>query len=177
MRVDELMDLARRDATDPAALHREPVDLVGLVASVLDGYRVSNDRHIFVVDPGIDSLVGQWDRDRIERAVDNLVNNAIKFSPHGGRISASISEVRSAEKHEAVLTIADEGVGIPDDEHAAIFTRFRRGSNAANVPGSGVGLWSVRRIIEEHGGTLAVRSRVGEGSTFTICLPIAAPEH
>ena len=179
MRVDELMDLARHEATDPAALHREPVDLVGLVASVLDGYRVSNDRHSFVVDPGIDSLVGQWDRDRIERAVDNLVSNAVKFSPHGGRISASISDERSAEKHDAVLTITDEGVGIPDDEHAAIFTRFRRGSNAANVPGSGVGLWSVRRIIEEHGGTLAVMSRVGEGSTFTIRLPLlpVAPEH
>lgn len=177
MRVDELMDLARREATDPAALHRERVDLVGLVASVLDGYRVSNDRHVFVMDPQVDALVGQWERDRIERAVDNLVNNAIKFSPHGGHISASISELSSSEKHEAVLSIADEGLGIPADEHAAIFTRFRRGSNAANVPGSGVGLWSVRRIVEEHGGTLEVRSRLGEGSTFTICLPLVAPEH
>lgn len=176
LRVDELMDLARRDHADPTALHLEPVELVGLVSSVIDGYRVSNHRHEFTIEPGIDSLVGQWDRDRIERAVDNLVSNAVKFSPHGGRISVALSEERTVESRTAVVAITDQGLGIPEDEHAAIFTRFRRGSNAAGVSGSGVGLWSVRRIVEEHGGTLSVRSRPGEGSTFTIRLPIVAAQ-
>jgi len=98
----------------------------------------------------------------------------VKFSPHGGRISATISEERDGETRVAVLAISDQGLGIAEDERDAIFARFRRGSNAADVPGSGVGLWSVRGIVERHGGTLRVDSRLGEGSTFTIRLPIAA---
>lgn len=173
LRVDELMDLARRDAADVAALRLEPVDLVALVATVLDGYRVSNDRHQFVVDRGIASIVGEWDRDRLERSIDNLVSNAIKFSPHGGRISATISEQHDGHERHAVLAVSDQGLGIPSEELESIFSRFRRGSNVTELPGSGVGLWSVRRIIEQHGGTLAVTSGLAEGSTFTIRLPIS----
>lgn len=175
LRVDELMDLARRDAADPTTLHLEPVDLVGLVSSVLEGYRVSNDRHVFTLAGGIDSLVGQWDRDRIERAVDNLISNAVKFSPHGGSITADVVEERTPQTRHAVVTIADQGLGIAVEEHAMIFARFRRGSNSTDVAGSGVGLWSVRRIVEEHGGTITLESRVGEGTTFTIRLPMTAP--
>lgn len=174
LRVDELMDLAKREGSNASALHLEPVELVTLVQSVLDGYRVTNDRHEFVLEPSIDSLVGEWDRDRIERCVDNLVSNAVKFSPHGGRISATITEDRDGEARVAVLAISDQGIGIAESDRGIIFARFRRGSNAADVPGSGVGLWSVRGIVERHGGTLEVDSRLGEGSTFTIRLPIAA---
>lgn len=174
LRVDELMDLARRDGAEAATLHREPVDLVALVRAVLDGYRVTNDRHELVLGPGIDSLVGEWDRDRIERSVDNLISNAVKFSPHGGRIVATVTEDRSGERRDAVVTVTDQGLGIPPTDHDAIFARFRRGSNATDLPGSGVGLWSVRRIVEQHGGTLTVDSRLGAGSTFTLRLPIAA---
>lgn len=174
LRVDELMDLARRDGSDASALHLEPVEIVALVKNVLDGYRVTNDRHEFAFEPGIDSLVGEWDRDRIERSVDNLVSNAVKFSPHGGRIAATVSEERSGDARTAVVAITDQGLGIADDERDAIFARFTRGSNATDVPGSGVGLWSVRGIVERHRGSLEVESRVGEGSTFTMRLPIVA---
>ena len=175
LRVDELMDLAKRDGSDASPLHVEPVELVALVTSVIDGYRVTNDRHEFVLDPGIDSLVGEWDRDRIERSVDNLVSNAVKFSPRGGRISVTVSEERDRDTRTAVVTITDQGLGIPEDERDTIFARFRRGSNVSDVPGSGVGLWSVRGIVERHGGKLEVASQVGEGSTFTMRLPIVTP--
>ena len=174
LRVDELMDLSRRDGPEVSALHREPVDLVALVRAVLDGYRVTNDRHELVLGPGIDSLVGEWDRDRIERSVDNLISNAVKFSPHGGRIEATVTEDRSGERRDAVVTVTDQGLGIPPADHDAIFARFRRGSNATDLPGSGVGLWSVRRIVQQHGGTLTVDSRLGAGSTFTLRIPITA---
>ncbi|HEV2250029.1 MAG TPA: HAMP domain-containing sensor histidine kinase [Candidatus Limnocylindria bacterium] len=174
LRVDELMDLARREGSDGSPLHREPVELVALVRSVLDGYRVTDNGHEFVLDRGIDSLVGALDRDQIERSVDNLVSNAVKFSPQGGRISAAVSEERAGEVRLAAIAISDQGLGIPDDERELVFGRFYRGSNASAVPGSGVGLWSVRGIVERHGGTLEVTSRLGEGSTFTLRLPIAA---
>src|SRR4029079_14041690 len=117
LRVDELMDLARRDGPEAATLHREPIDLVALVRAVLDGYRVTNDRHEIVLGPGIDSLVGEWDRHRVERSVDNLVSNAVKFSPHGGRIEATVTEDRSGERRDAVVTITDQGLGIPPADH------------------------------------------------------------
>jgi signal transduction histidine kinase len=171
LRVDELMDLARREGADPQALHLEAVDLVALVAGVLDGYRLTNDRHTFVLS-GSAALVTACDRDRIERSVDNLVSNAVKFSPHGGTIAVHIAAERRDGVEEAVVTVRDEGLGIPEGERDAIFARFQRGSNVADVPGSGVGLWSVRRIVTEHGGSLEVESRIGVGSTFTIRLPI-----
>jgi len=174
LRVDELMDLARRDDTDVTALHLGSVELVSLVKDVLEGYRVTNTRHEFVLEPGIDSVVGNWDRDRIERSIDNLVSNAVKFSPRGGRIGVTVREERSADLREAVVEVSDEGLGIPEDERETIFDRFRRGSNVTDVPGSGVGLWSVRRIVDQHGGSLAVESHIGTGSTFTLRLPIAA---
>ncbi len=174
LRVDELMDLARRDDTDVTALHLGPVELVSLVTDVLEGYRVTNTRHQFLLEPGIDSVVGNWDRDRIERSIDNLVSNAVKFSPRGGRIRVTVREERSADLRQAVVAVSDQGLGIPEDERETIFDRFRRGSNVNDVPGSGVGLWSVRRIVDQHGGTLTVESRIGTGSTFTMRLPIAA---
>lgn len=174
LRIDELMDLSRRDDTEVTALHVSPLELVALVREVLDGYRITNSRHEFVLQPGIDSLVGEWDRDRIERSIDNLVSNAVKFSPHGGRIGVVVLEERVGDLRQAAIAVSDQGLGIPENERETIFDRFRRGTNVANVPGSGVGLWSVRRIIDQHGGSLTVESQIGVGSTFTIRLPIAA---
>jgi len=175
LRVDELMDLARRNDAEVMALHVAPVDLVGLVREVLEDYRIADVRHEIVLEPSPGSLIGNWDRDRLERSIDNLVNNALKFSPEGGRVAAAVSERGMGAEREAILTITDEGLGIPEDEREEIFERFGRGSNVADVPGSGLGLWSVRRIVEQHGGTLAVTSRIGKGSTFTLHLPVIYP--
>ena len=177
LRVDELMDLARRVGSDAPAARTEPVDLVALVSGVLDGYRLTNDNHEFVLDAPAGRLMGNWESDQIERSIDNLVSNAVKFSPRGGQISVSVSEKRSSEAHEAVVTISDQGLGIPEAERDTVFTRFRRGSNVSDVPGSGLGLWSVRRIVERYKGTLEVESRIGKGSTFTLCLPLAVATH
>ena len=174
LRTDELMDLAHRDALEARALHTEPVDLGALVTDLLAGYRLTNDKHVFTLDGPSEPVVGAWERDRIERAVDNLVSNAVKFSPDGGDVSAVISLASHGDVQEAGLTITDHGRGIPDGELDAIFTQFRRGSNTTDLPGSGVGLWSVRRIVKQHGGTLSVSSTVGAGSSFTMRLPVIA---
>jgi PAS domain S-box-containing protein len=173
LRVDELMDLARREGSEASTPQTGPVDLVLVTSDLVARYRMADDRHEFVFTTSVDSLVGAWDRDGVERSIDNLLSNAVKFSPQGGRISAAVSEERSDDARVAVITIVDQGMGIPEDEHDAIFARLRRGSNVGEVPGSGIGLWSVRRIVEQHGGWLAVESRLGQGSTFTMRLPIA----
>lgn len=175
LRIDELMDLARGDGTDQNVRRRGTVDLVALVTEVLDRYRPTTERHEFVLQASIGALAIECDADRIERAVDNLVINAVKYSPRGGRITASVSEETSGGACEAVVRVTDAGLGIPEDEREVIFARFHRGSNASEVSGSGVGLWSVRRIADQHGGSLEVESRVGLGSTFTLRLLVVAP--
>lgn len=171
LRVDELMDLARRDSTDAWTLRTQPVDLVPLVKGVVEGYRQTNDSHEFVVS-GPEALVTACDHDRIERSVDNLVSNAVKFSPRGGIISVAVTEEGASDHRVAVIAITDHGLGVPEDERDLVFERYRRGSNVSDIHGSGVGLWSVREIVVRHGGSLVVDSRIGEGSTFTIRLPL-----
>lgn len=72
----------------------------------------------------------------------------------------------------ATIRIGDEGIGIPEDEIDAVFGRFRRATNARDLPGSGLGLWSVRRIVEQHGGVIEARSQVGSGTEVTLRLPV-----
>jgi signal transduction histidine kinase len=101
----------------------------------------------------------------------NLLDNAIKYSPHGERVV-----VRARRDNGAVLVdVEDRGPGIPEDQHALIFEKFGRATldGAHPHPGTGLGLYIARSIAEAHGGTLAVRSTPGRGATFTLSLPAA----
>jgi signal transduction histidine kinase len=111
------------------------------------------------------------DRARLAQLLDNLVSNAVKFTPAGGQVSLALR----AEADAAVVEVADTGVGIPEDEVPLLFTRFFRSSSArdAGVPGTGLGLTIARTIAEAHGGTIMVESREGEGTRFTVSLPFA----
>lgn len=171
LRVDELRDLAQRETHDVSELRREELDLVALVTDTLAGYRLASDRHTFELRTDRTTLIGDWDRDRIERALDNLLSNAVKFSPTGGTITVTLAELPVEGTRWAVLEVGDQGRGVPDGEVGTIFDRFRRGSNAGDVTGSGLGLWSVARIVEQHGGTVSVSSHPGAGSVFTIRIP------
>jgi len=107
---------------------------------------------------------------RIGQVVTNLVGNAIKFTPRGGRVTVG---VRGEPDGSAVITVADTGIGIDAAELPRIFDRFFRGARASEArgSGSGLGLAIVRSIVEMHGGTVTVESRLGAGSTFRVVLP------
>jgi signal transduction histidine kinase len=107
---------------------------------------------------------------RIGQVVTNLVGNAIKFTPRGGRVEV---EVRSEAGDGGSITVSDTGIGIDPAELPRIFDRFFRGSRASEArgSGSGLGLAIVRSIVEMHGGTIAVESRLGAGTTFRVVLP------
>ena len=109
------------------------------------------------------------DPQRIGQVVNNLVGNAIKFTPPGGRIDVSVA----ANGDGARIDVADTGAGIDPSELPRIFERFYRGSraNEARGSGSGLGLAIVRSIVDMHHGTIAVDSRLGVGSRFTVLLP------
>lgn len=110
--------------------------------------------------------VGRWDRLRLDQVVTNLVANALKY---GARRPVEVEVWASGPA--AVLRVRDHGIGIAPETLASIFERFERGANAGAVQGLGLGLWIARKMVEAHGGTIAVESTLGEGSTFTVTLP------
>jgi signal transduction histidine kinase len=110
------------------------------------------------------------DEVRLEQVIQNLIGNAVKYSPDGGRVQVKVG--RDADK--ACLTVRDHGIGIPPESHRGLFRRFYRADNAEahGISGLGIGLFVVNEIVELHGGSIAVESEVGAGSSFTVRLPI-----
>jgi signal transduction histidine kinase len=111
------------------------------------------------------------DSDRLKQLMLNLVDNAIKYTPAGGTVSLSLSR----QNGWAHLTVSDTGVGIPQEDLPHIFDRFYRVDKARNrlQGGSGLGLAIAKWIVQAHGGGIQVNSRVGEGTTFTVTLPVS----
>jgi len=98
----------------------------------------------------------------------NLVSNAIKYSPSGGRIEINAG----IETEQVVVAIEDHGIGIPAKDLDQLFERYHRGSNVSGIVGTGVGLYLVKMVVDLHGGSIAVKSTEGEGTRFTVRLPI-----
>jgi signal transduction histidine kinase len=168
--LDELLDIARLEAGHSLDLDRRPTDLVALAERVAAEHQRSTIRHHITVDAQASEVVGEWDAVRLARVLDNLLGNAVKYSPDGGQIAVRVTVDRSW----AVLTVADEGLGIPVADRSRIFERFQRGRNVErHVAGSGVGLAGVRLVVEQHGGSIRVESQEGMGSTFTVRLPLS----
>lgn len=171
--ISELTDAARLQAGERLTLTVEDTDLAGLADSVAAEHQQGARNHTLVVRRPPSPVVGRWDRGRIERVLDNLVSNAIKYSPGGGTIAIEVDVIGEEPRHWARLRVCDEGVGIPADALDVVFEWFARADNVAGrIGGTGIGLASARRIVEEHGGMIAVDSEEGRGSTFTVQLPL-----
>ena len=151
-------------------LRRESLDVVDLVAEIVHAHE--NERQIAFTAPP-DAVVVDADRNRLRQVFDNVVANAIKYSPDGEPVQI----VMALQDGAVVTTISDRGIGIVPDETEFIFQRFARGSNArkTGISGSGFGLYLSKMLIELQGGSISVISTPGEGSTFTITLPVIAP--
>lgn len=111
------------------------------------------------------------DPTEIDQLVANLVSNAVKYTPSGGTVTLSVRR----RDHEVEIGVADDGLGIAEEDQARIFRAFYRTENpqALSEPGTGLGLAIVATVVERHGGRLELDSRLGEGTTFTITLPAA----
>jgi signal transduction histidine kinase len=173
--VDQLLDITRLRAGEPLELQRRPTDLVALARGAVAEWQQASDAHRIRITDGDAQLVGHWDAGRLERVLDNLLSNAVKYSPAGGEVLVALRREEDGAGSWAVVAVQDRGIGVPRAELDRIFERFRRGSNVpVPVVGSGIGLASVRQIVEQHGGEVAVESEEGAGSTFTVRLPIGA---
>ena len=170
--IDDLLTLSR---VQQEGLVRSPqqLDLRQVVSTACDVVAPAWQQRSLEVsldlpdDPA--SLVG--DEDMLERVVVNLVGNAVKFTPDGGRVRVALDRV---DGHH-VIEVSDTGIGIPSDEQDRVFSRFFRSSTAQSnaIPGSGLGLSIARAIVEGHGGTVEVDSVEGDGTTFRVRLPTA----
>lgn len=164
--VEELLDVTRL-ASSRLVLEREDVDLAELVRDVASRFsaEATRIRSPFVIE--VEPAIGHWDRMRVEQITTNLITNALKYGK-GKPIEISVEQ----RERDAVLTITDHGIGIEARDHARVFERFERAVSARQFGGLGLGLWIVRQLVEAHGGSIALASAPGDGSTFSVQLPL-----
>lgn len=149
---------------------REPFDLVQLLHEIVDLYA---DRGAIVLHVPAFLFINA-DRRRIRQALDNLVGNAVKYSPNQAPVIVDCALFPD----EVAIAVRDQGIGIPPEQLRTIFERYTRGSNArANgIPGTGFGLYLADAIARHHGGSIEVQSTLDAGSTFTLHVPVQPPE-
>jgi signal transduction histidine kinase len=171
--AEDLLDVTRVQA-GRLELQREPSDLVALARRVLTRRQMTTERHTLTLVTAVEPLVLHVDPRRIEQVLVNLIGNAIKYSPDGGAIEVAIRA--DGETYEALLSVRDHGIGIPQHEQAQVFGRFARACNAQayGISGTGLGLYLCRELVEQHGGRIWLESAEGQGSTFFVALPLGS---
>jgi signal transduction histidine kinase len=171
-----LMDISEAES-GTMQLRREPVRLRDVVHRAVELYRdvadakgvALNESEVPAGSAAADDAVVPGDRTRLEQVAANLIDNAIKYTPSGGRVDVDV--VSSADA--ALLRVRDTGSGIPPDELPRIWERLFRGDRSRTERGLGLGLSLVKAVVEAHGGTVEVQSEVGKGSAFTVRLPLS----
>ena len=172
--VDDLL-LAARLQSGRFVLSVDDADLQSVAADALDEMHARADRKGVSLFLSCDGPVRiECDRRRLLQLLDNLVGNAVKFTPEGGRVELRVERTLNG----AAVEVRDTGVGISPGEEERIFDRFYRSPSAVNgqVPGTGLGLFIARAIAERHGGSLVARQREEGGSIFRLELPSRAPQ-
>jgi signal transduction histidine kinase len=173
--INDLLDLVRLES-GRMEVKREPLEVAEFVKGLASAARqVANDKRLRLetfVDPTVGTVLA--DRDKLEKVVLNLLFNALKFTPAGGRV-----ELRAEKRgEELVLVVADTGMGISEQNLPHVFDRFWQadGSSKRKYQGVGIGLALVKELVEIHGGKVGVESQEGKGTTFTVTLPYQAAD-
>jgi signal transduction histidine kinase len=167
--VEDLLLVAEIEA-DRLELRPEPTDLAELARAAVEAALPAAADHGIALRLDVDGrLPLDGDADRLRQVLDNLVSNALKFTPAGGSVTLSARNGSGPLRVE----VSDTGIGIPQDELGQLFSRFYRASTATRraIPGTGVGLVIARAIVEAHGGTISLESSEGEGTRVTVTLP------
>jgi PAS domain S-box-containing protein len=171
--IEDLMDVVKLEGGQRLALDPAVVELPPMLGEMRESFQAQGGpRHQTVTchsDPAVPPIVA--DRDRLLQVLSNLLGNAMKFTPEGGRVSIQARRVEG----EVWISVADTGPGIPPDDLPRIFDPYWQARRTARL-GAGLGLTISKGIVEAHGGRIWVESRAGEGSTFTFALPITGPQ-
>src|ERR687889_1479576 len=159
--IESLLTLSRGDEGAPMDVGRHDL---GAVAEEAAETAATDGRVSVELVPVEHEVMATFDRERVLQVASILLDNARKYTPEGGNITVRVKE----EDHSVALEVSDTGAGIPEDQLPLVFERFYRADAARTAEGVGLGLSIARQIAEAHGGTLRARSKVGEGSTFTL---------
>ena len=169
--VEDLLDLTRLDA-GRFRVDLGEAELPQIVRDAVESARLRAEEKGIEMSAEIDAIPAlTGDPVRLAQTCDNLISNAIKFTPEGGSVAVGLR----LEGDTAVLSVEDSGVGIPADELERIFERMFRTKKAEHIPGTGLGLAITKAIVDAHGGEIAVESEEDEGTTFTLRVPVAPP--
>ena len=168
--VDNLVELSRWQA-NRLMLRAEPLDIAQVVLKEVARNSGKSDSHRLVADVGPGLPPVNADRTRIEHVLDNLIDNAIKYSPQGGEVRVSAKR----QDGDIVVSVHDQGIGIGLEDQAKLFDAFQILDVASRVgiQGTGLGLVVCRRLVEAHGGRIWVESQTGKGSVFSFTLPMS----
>ncbi|TAK34583.1 MAG: HAMP domain-containing histidine kinase [Chloroflexota bacterium] len=168
--ADDLADAAQVGAGH-LSIEKTICDLVSLAEHVVSQHQLTTEIHKLTLQCLSGDVVGHWDCDRLSQVLANLVGNAIKYSPEGGEVRLRLE----ARDGEVLVSVSDQGAGISQQDIPALFAPYSRVYRKGGIRGTGLGLYITKGIVEAHGGRILVESRVGEGSTFTVILPLSAP--
>ncbi len=170
--VNDLLDVSRLQS-GKLVLQRATTPLKPLIAKAIRHWTPTTERHTLKLEAEEvpEDVMGYWDARRIEQILNNLIGNALKYSPEGGEVWV---RARTDEQRKHVfISIQDEGLGIPPEALPHLFERFYRAGNVSSISGTGLGLYISRQLAVVHGGDLWADSPgVTKGSTFTLCLPL-----
>jgi signal transduction histidine kinase len=168
--LDEFLDVQRLEG-GPLELALSDVDVSALVRTQVALFSAESDKHWLELHLPDDPLIVEGDAGRLAQVFSNLISNAIKYSPEGGPVEVSGEQENGIVR----IRVRDEGFGIPPEAHDRIFTKFYRGTAASRgIAGSGLGLALARTVVEAHGGSIDFESRVGEGTVFSVELPMGS---
>jgi signal transduction histidine kinase len=166
--INTMLDITETEA-GAGRLDRIAVDLSALVQDVCELFQpLADDKKITIVANVAPGALVLGDLQRLQRMMANLLDNAIKYTPPGGRVAVAVR----GDAKTAVITVTDTGIGIAEKELPHIFERFYRGDRSRPQTGTGLGLSLARAIASAHGGSITVASTPGAGSTFTVTLPL-----
>lgn len=176
--INELLDVSRLEAGRPLSLAVRPVELrplLGKLARRHRFYKFFTRKHEMVTDfaPDLPKTI-EADEDKLNQVLSNLLSNAIKYSPDGGQIR--LSAVRDGEDG-ILITVKDAGVGMTPEQAGKLFRQYERleREDIKNIPGTGLGLYLVKHLVELHGGKIWVESEPGQSSAFHVRLPLTVP--
>ncbi len=171
--INQLLDLAKLESGS-LKIEKSESDLTAFISAVSGSFSsmAQNKNVELKLDLPPEHFNVFFDKDKLETILINLISNAIKFTPEGG----SVTVKARVEKSNLLLSVKDTGIGIPEDQQQAIFERFHQVSEAHQEVGTGIGLALVKELVALMGGTIEVKSKVGEGSMFGIMLPIEIGE-
>jgi signal transduction histidine kinase/ligand-binding sensor domain-containing protein/DNA-binding response OmpR family regulator len=173
--VNQLLDFRKMEVQE-LRLHARSGDIVSFIKEMSYAFSdIAEKKHIrFVFDSEIENLQVNFDHDKIERIIFNLLSNAFKFTPEGGHVSVLLSAKQTLGQQLLEIKVIDTGIGIPADKKDKIFERFFQNDIPGSMvnQGSGIGLSITKEFVKLHNGEISVESELGQGSYFTILLPV-----